>query len=113
MKTPAALCLLACLASTSFGQEEGELTAKARVLPSIGPGLHSVRVGADGNTYVLIAPANCVSVFGKDGKPAPKEVLRKRFHRLTFGHSELSGAQMWETAAEEGERAGLQALEIS
>jgi hypothetical protein len=27
--------------------------------------------------------------------------------------SELSGAQMWETAAEEGERAGLQALEVS
>ena len=68
VKTPAALCLLACLASASFAQEEDELTAKARILPTIGPGLRSVRIGADGNTYVLIAPASYVSVFGKDGK---------------------------------------------
>jgi spermidine dehydrogenase len=51
--------------------------------------------------------------FGKDGQPAPKEVLRQRFHRLSFGHSELSGAQMWETAAEEGARAGKQAAEVA
>ncbi|HXN53875.1 MAG TPA: hypothetical protein VN943_18235 [Candidatus Acidoferrum sp.] len=68
MKIPAVLCLLACLTSTSFGQEEDQLTAKARILPTVGPGLRSVRVGADGNTYVLTAPAGYVSVFGKDGK---------------------------------------------
>src|SRR6266446_7505180 len=68
VKIPAALCLFACLASTSFAQEEDELTAKARILPTIGPGLRSVKVGSDGNTYVLIAPASYVSVFGKDGK---------------------------------------------
>jgi hypothetical protein len=68
VKIPAALCLFACLASTSFAQEEGELTAKARILPTIGPGLRSIKVGSDGNMYVLIAPASYVSVFGKDGK---------------------------------------------
>jgi len=68
VKIPAVLCLLACLTSTSFGQEEDQLTAKARILPTVGPGLRSVRVGADGNTYVLTAPAGYVSVFGKDGK---------------------------------------------
>jgi hypothetical protein len=68
VKTPAALCLFACLASTSFAQEEDELTAKARILPRIGPGLRSIKVGSDGNLYVLIAPASYVSVFGKDGK---------------------------------------------
>ena len=68
VKISAALCLFACVAGTSFTQEEDELTAKARVLPTAGPGLRSVRVGADGNTYVLIAPAGYVSVFGKDGK---------------------------------------------
>jgi hypothetical protein len=68
VRIPVALCLFACVASASFAQEEGELTAKARILPAIGPGLRSVRVGADGNTYVLTAPAAYVYVFGKDGE---------------------------------------------
>jgi spermidine dehydrogenase len=62
-----------------------------------------------GHAYIVDPPG---FFFGKDGKPAPKDVLRKRFNRLTFGHSELSGAQMWETAAEEGDRAGQQILEV-
>ena len=40
-------------------------------------------------------------------------MINKRFNRLSFGHSELSGAQMWETAAGEGERAAQQILEIA
>ncbi|HKS92585.1 MAG TPA: hypothetical protein VJQ83_11700, partial [Tepidiformaceae bacterium] len=62
-----------------------------------------------GHAYVVDPPG---FFFGKDGKPAPKDVLRNRFHRLAFGHSELTGTQMWETAAEEGHRAATQALEI-
>src|SRR5229473_291951 len=68
VKIPAALCLFACLGSTAFAQDEDDLTAKARVLPTIGPGLRSVRIGPNGNTYVLSAPNSYVSVFGKDGK---------------------------------------------
>ena len=68
VRIPAALCLFVCLACASFAQEEDELTAKARILPTIGPGLRSVKVGSDGNMYVLVAPASYVSVFGKDGK---------------------------------------------
>jgi hypothetical protein len=73
VKIPAVLCSVACLAAaslatTGLAQDEGELTAKARILNTIGPGLRSVRIGADGNTYVLTAPATYVSVFGKDGK---------------------------------------------
>lgn len=69
MRIPTGLCLLACLASVGHAQDlEEELTAKARVLPPIGPGLRAVQVGTDGNTYVLTAPASSVSVFGKDGK---------------------------------------------
>ena len=63
-----------------------------------------------GHAYIVDPPG---FFFGKDGKPAPKEILRQRFHRLTFGHSELSGAQMWETAAEEGARAARQILEVA
>jgi spermidine dehydrogenase len=51
--------------------------------------------------------------FGKNGQPAPKDVISKGFGRLSFGHSELSGGQMWETAAAEGRRAALQALEFA
>jgi spermidine dehydrogenase len=63
-----------------------------------------------GHAYVVDPPG---FFFGKDGKPAPKDVLRNRFHRLAFGHSELTGMQMWETAAEEGHRAATQVLEIT
>jgi spermidine dehydrogenase len=62
-----------------------------------------------GHAYIVDPPG---FFFGKDGKAASKDVLRKRYERLSFGHSELSGAQMWETAAEEGERAGKEALEV-
>ncbi len=62
-----------------------------------------------GHAYVVDPPG---FFFGKNGKPAPKDVIRKRFNRMSFGHSELSGQQMWETAAEEGERAANQILEI-
>lgn len=62
-----------------------------------------------GHAYVVDPPG---FFFGRDGKPAGKDVLRRRFGRLTFGHSELSGAQMWETAAEEGDRAARQLLEV-
>src|SRR5260370_35291238 len=68
VKIAAALCLLACLASASFAQDEDQLTAKTRVLPTFGPGLRSSRGGANGDTYGLSAPARYLSVFGKDGK---------------------------------------------
>jgi hypothetical protein len=65
----AGLCVLACLAGAGHAQDlDEELTAKSRILPTIGPGLRCVHMGADGNTYVLTAPATSVSVFGKDGK---------------------------------------------
>jgi hypothetical protein len=68
VKIPAALCVLACLATPAFSQDEGELTAKARIFNAIGPGLRSVRIGADGNIYILAGPNEHVAVFGKDGK---------------------------------------------
>jgi len=62
-----------------------------------------------GHAYMVSPPG---FYFGKDGKPAPKDVLTTPFHRIAFSHSELSGAQMWETAAEQGERAAKQMLEL-
>jgi spermidine dehydrogenase len=63
-----------------------------------------------GHAYIVSPPG---FFFGKDSQPAPKDVIRKRFNRLAFGHSELSGQQMWETAAEEGQRAAQQIVEIT
>jgi len=51
--------------------------------------------------------------FGKNGKPSPVKVLRQRFGRISFGHSELSGAeQSWTNAAAGGKRALNQLLEV-
>jgi len=51
--------------------------------------------------------------FGKDGKPSPLKILRERFGRIAFGHSELNGTtQAWETGAAEGKRAISQILAV-
>lgn len=63
-----------------------------------------------GHAYVVDPPG---FFFGKNGQPAPREILRKPFHRIAFSHSELTGTQMWETAADEGQRAATQLLKLT
>ena len=43
-----------------------------------------------GHAYVVDPPG---FFFGKDGKPAPKDIIRKRYERIAFGHSELTGSR--------------------
>ncbi|MBN9462919.1 MAG: NAD(P)-binding protein [Burkholderiales bacterium] len=62
-----------------------------------------------GHAYAVAPPG---FFFGENGQPAPRETLRKRFNRIAFSHSELTGAQMWESAADEGQRAARQLLEV-
>lgn len=62
-----------------------------------------------GHAYVVDPPG---FFFGQNGQPAPRETLRRPFHRIAFSHSELTGAQMWETAADEGQRAATQLLRV-
>jgi spermidine dehydrogenase len=40
--------------------------------------------------------------FGRDGKQAPREIIRRPHGRIAFGHSELDGHQNWSGAVEEG-----------
>jgi spermidine dehydrogenase len=55
-----------------------------------------------GHAYVVQPPG---FYFGKDGKPAAKDVIRNTIHgRIAFAHSELTGTQVWQTAAAEGKR---------
>lgn len=63
-----------------------------------------------GHAYAVAPPG---FFFGKDGQPAPKDVIREGYGRLRFAHAELVGAQMWEGAVAEAERAVKQILEVA
>ena len=58
-----------------------------------------------GHAYVNPQPG---FYFGQYGKPAPREIIRNRFGRMAFGHSELNGHQNWVVAVGEGRRAAGQ-----
>ena len=62
-----------------------------------------------GHAYVAPQPG---FYFGINGAPAPREVIREGYGRITFGHSELSGQQLWSRGVEEGERAAKQAMNL-
>jgi spermidine dehydrogenase len=50
--------------------------------------------------------------FGKDGEPAPREVVKQGFGRVQFGHSELSGYMSHTRALNEGARAAKAATKL-
>jgi spermidine dehydrogenase len=62
-----------------------------------------------GHAYVCPQPG---FHFGRDGQPAPRDVIRQRFGRIAFGHSELEGHQNWVGAISNGMRAAKQAMEV-
>jgi spermidine dehydrogenase len=62
-----------------------------------------------GHAYIAPQPG---FYFGTPGNPAPLEVVRERYGRIAFGHSELSGRQSWGRAAQESRRALRQVLEV-
>lgn len=58
-----------------------------------------------GHAYAVQPPG---FYFGKNGKPAAKDVIRNTVHgRIAFAHSELAGAQVWQTAAAEGQHVAV------
>lgn len=62
-----------------------------------------------GHAYIAPQPG---FYFAKAGQAAPLEVVRQRYGRIAFGHSELSGRQSWGRAAQESRRALKQVLEV-
>lgn len=50
--------------------------------------------------------------FGKDGKDARKEVVRKGFGRIRFGHAELTGYMSHTRALAEGARAAGEVMKL-
>jgi len=69
-----------------------------------------ITVNRQGHAYVVTPPG---FFFGKNGQPAPSDVIRRPHGRITFAHAELMGMQMWEGAVHEGERAAQQAIDMS
>jgi predicted DNA-binding WGR domain protein len=68
VKVMAVMCLLACGAGSAVAQDEGDLTAKQRIFPGVGPGLRAVKKGADGRLYILASPSPGLLVFDAQGK---------------------------------------------
>src|SRR5215467_9232717 len=69
LKILATMCLLlgsGCVAA--WAQDEADLSAKQRVLASIGPGLRAIRKSTDGRIYVLASPSPGLRVFDAAGK---------------------------------------------
>ena len=61
-------------------------------------------------TYAYVNPQPGF-YFGKDGNPAPRDMIRTPFGRIAFAHAELNGHQHWVAAVDEGRRAARQVLE--
>jgi spermidine dehydrogenase len=62
-----------------------------------------------GHAFITAAPG---FYFGKNGKPAPRDVLRKGFGRIAFGHSDVSGHPSQAAAIAEGQRAARQIIDL-
>jgi len=62
-----------------------------------------------GHAYIAPQPG---FYFGKDGAPAPKEVVKQGFGRIQFGHSELGSRMNYRNAIAEGGRAADAAMQI-
>src|SRR5258708_4456224 len=89
----AVMCLLACAAWSASAQDEGDLTARQRIFPGVGPGLRSVKRGADGRLYILASPSPGLLVFDAQGKqvlsigelPGPDSSAKTGRPLITFG----------------------------
>jgi predicted DNA-binding WGR domain protein len=68
VKVFAVMCLLACGALSAAAQDEGDLIARQRVFPGVGPGLRTVKRGGDGRLYILASPSPGLLVFDAQGK---------------------------------------------
>jgi spermidine dehydrogenase len=95
------------LLSTPFADYERRLREQMTVL--FGPGgfdaatdIAGIILNRWGHAYANPGPG---FMFGRNGNPAPHEVIREPIGRIAIGHSELRGHQNWTGAAAEGRRA--------
>jgi spermidine dehydrogenase len=60
-----------------------------------------------GHAYVCPGPG---FYFDRNGVRSPMNTVQAGYGRVSFGHSETSGRQMWSEGVEQGRRAAMQAL---
>lgn len=72
-------------------------------------GIAGIVVNRWGHAYLAPQPG---FFFGKNGNPAPGEVLSRPHGRIIFAHSELQGNMNMAHAMLEGRRGGQQAIEV-
>ena len=100
------------LLGKSYGDYEKEIVAQMTTMFSA-YGFNAERDIAGivlnrwGHAYISPQPG---FHFGKEGKEAPKEIVKKGFGRIQFGHSELSGYMSHTRALSEGARAASEAI---
>jgi len=111
-----AKCIVARQALLSLPYRDIETALREQLAGTFGP--HGLDVERDiasfiinrwGHAYVVPQPG---FYFGKNGAPAPRDIVRQGYGRVRFAHSELSGTQLWSSACAEGERAARQVLEL-
>jgi spermidine dehydrogenase len=97
----------------SYGEYEAEiLDQMTRMFGSAGfraeDDVAGIVLNRWGQAYISPQPG---FHFGIDGNEAPKEVVKRAFGRVQFGHSELSGYMSHTRALTEGARAAAQVME--
>jgi spermidine dehydrogenase len=100
--------------STSYQEYEGKIVGQmSRLFGSAGfdpkKDIAGIILNRWVNAYLNPQPG---FYFGRDGRPAPRETIRKPFGRISFGHSELNGHMHWIAAIEEGRSAARKVMEI-
>lgn len=95
------------LLSTSYATYERMITEQMKELfgkAGFDPGkdIAGIVLNRWGHAYVNPQPG---FYFGRNGRPAPRDIIRQRFGRIAFAHSELNGHQHWVGAVSEGQRA--------
>ncbi len=102
------------LLSTSFSEYEGQIRGQmVRLFGNAGfdpkTDIAGIILNRWGHAYVNPQPG---FYFPRDGEVVPRDIIRKRFGRIAFGHSELYGHQYWLGGIGEGRRALQQLLEV-
>lgn len=105
-------CVAARMKMFGMSYADIENKVKAQFTRMFAPGgfdaerdIAGIIVNRQGHAYAATPPG---FFFGKNGQPAPSDVIREPHGRIAFAHAELLGMQMWEGAVHEGERAGQQ-----